>query len=154
MLSCQFLTENVRSLRNTMLLCTYLVKKRPFSQKYVSFVSIFAWKTPCCHTHIWSKNIYSANTTLLHGPKKSIRWSFIRYFMKKSMLACPYFIKNTSILSKITMLSSPYNVKITSILWKTLFSHIMFFSNFLWKSYFCQAHNWSKNRQFWQNYAI
>ena len=135
------MTDNVRSLRNTMLSCTYLVKKRPFSQKHGSFISNFAWKTPCCHTHTWSKNINSANTTLLYGPKKSIRWSFIRYFTKKSMLACPYFIKNTSILSKSTLLSSPYNVKITSILWKTLFSHLIFFPNFLWKSYFCQVHN-------------
>ena len=100
--------------------------KTSFLTKHESFVSNFAWKTPCCHTHIWSKNINSANTTLLYGPKKSIRWSFIRYFTKKSMLACPYFIKNTYILSKNTLLSSPYNVKITSILWKTLFSHFIF----------------------------
>ena len=96
---CVASTVGIR-VRKTMLLFTYLVKKRPFSQKNESFVSNFAWKTPCCHTHIWSKNINSANTTLLYGPKKSIRWSFIRYFTKKSMLACPYFIKNTSILSK------------------------------------------------------
>ena len=108
-------------------------RKHPFSKKHYALMPIFCLKTsfltkirvicfnfcmkdPCCHIHIWSKNINSANTTPLYGPKKSIGWSIIRYFAKKSMLSCPYFIKNTSILSKNTLLSSQYNVKMTSIL--------------------------------------
>ena len=130
LLSCPFLTENVRSLKNTMLPCPYLVQKRPFSQKHESFVSNFEWKTPCCHTHIWLKNVNSAKTTLLYGRKKSIRWFLFWFFTKKSMLTCPYFIKNTSILSKNTLLSSPYYVKITSILWKTCFLISFFFQIF------------------------
>ena len=53
-----FCQKKVHSLKNTLLLCPYFVKKRPFSQKHnapMSFFSNFSWKTPCCHAHIWSK---------------------------------------------------------------------------------------------------
>ena len=57
-----------------------------------------------------------------------------RFFTKKSLLSCPYFIKNTSILLKHTALI-PILVKKTSILSKTRCSHVFFFfSNFSWKT--------------------
>ena len=146
-------------------------RKRPFSKKHYALMPIFGQKTSfltktrvICFKFCMKDPLLSYPYLVekcqfcqkLHYCKaqKSNKMVFIRFFTKKSMLACPYFIKNTSILSKNTLLSSPYNVKITSILWITLFSHFIFFSNFLWKSYFCQAHNWTKNRQFWQNYTI
>ena len=38
---------------------------RPFSQNTLLSCnfSIFSWKTPCCHAHIWSKNVNSVKTT-------------------------------------------------------------------------------------------
>ena len=67
-----------------------------------------------------------------------------RFFTKKSLLSCPYFIKNTSILLKHTALI-PILVKKTSILSKTRRSHVFFFFKFFMKNSCCRAHDWSKN---------
>ena len=67
-----------------------------------------------------------------------------RFFMKKSLLSCSYFIKNTSILLKHTALI-PILVKKTSILSKTRCSHVFFFFKFFIKNSCCRAHDWSKN---------
>ena len=67
-----------------------------------------------------------------------------RFFTKKSLLSCPYFIKNTSILLKHTALI-PILVKKTSILSKTRCSHVFFFFKFFMKNSCYRAHDWSKN---------
>ena len=146
-------------------------RQRPFSKKHNAIMHIFGQKTSfltktrviyfkfcmkdplLSYPYLVEKYQFCQYYSIV-WPKKVNKMVFYPILHEKLMLACPYFIKNTSILTKNTLLSSPYNVKITSILWKTLFSHIMFFSNFLWKSYFCVPHNWSKNTQFWQNYTI
>ena len=52
--------NNVHSLKTHCSHAHILSKKRPFSQKHcalMSIFSIFSWKPPYCHAHIWSKTI-------------------------------------------------------------------------------------------------
>ena len=75
-----------------------------------------------------------------------------RFFTKKSLLSCPYFIKNTSILLKHTALI-PILVKKTSILSKTRCSHVLFFQIFHEK--LLLSCTWLvKKCQFCQNYTL
>ena len=107
--------------------------KRPFSKKHNALMHIFGQKTSfltktrvicfkfcmkdplLSYPYLVEKYQFCQYYSIV-WPKKVNKMVFIRFFTKKSMLACSYFIKNTSILSKNTLLSSPYNVKITSIL--------------------------------------
>ena len=69
-----FCQKHLNSLKKTLLSFSYFVKIRKFSQKHgalMSFFWTFWWKTPCCHAHIWSKNVNSVKTTI-YGPKKSM----------------------------------------------------------------------------------
>ena len=79
------------------------------------------------------KSLNSVNTTLFYGLKKSIGYPFFLFFTEKSLLSCPWFVKNVHSL-KNTLLSCPYFFKKTSILSKTFCSHIIFFQIFYEKS--------------------
>ena len=128
LLSCPFFRKNVHSLRNIVLLCQ--LKK--------------TWKTPCCHAHIWSKNVNSVKTTLYYEPKKSVWCPFFSDFSRKNHHSYAHILwKNVHSL-KNTLLSSLYFVKKTSILSKTLCCYVIF-SKFSWKTPCCQDHIWSKN---------
>ena len=88
-----FCRKNVHPLQNTVL--------------YVIGIKCFM-KTP-------SFRVFSQNASNL--PKlqyimgyKSIRYPFFRFFTKKTMLSCTYFVKNVH-SQKNTMLSCPYFVK-------------------------------------------
>ena len=112
-----FCQKNVHPHKNTVLSCHFFL--------------IFYVKPPCSHTHIWSeKRPFCRNNTILWA-KKVNRMPFFRFFTKKSLLSCPYFVKKTSILKKNTLLSCPYFVKKTFILSKTLCSHVFFFKFFM-----------------------
>ena len=80
-----FCQKNVHSLKKPTLSCPYFVKKMSILSKtpctYVIFWK-FSWKTPCCYPKIWSKNINYVKTTLYHGPKKSIGYTFFPIFKK------------------------------------------------------------------------
>ena len=72
-----FYSKNVHSPKNAMLSC--------------HFSSSFSWKTPCCHDHIWSKNLNSVKITLYYiQAKNTTGCPFV--------LSCPYFVQKTSIL--------------------------------------------------------
>ena len=60
-------TSILSELRNIVLLCQ--LKK--------------TWKTPCCHAHIWSKNVNSVKTTLYYEPKKSVWRPFFPIYHEK-----------------------------------------------------------------------
>ena len=109
----------------------------------MTFFSKFFIKTQYSHAHIWSKNVNSVKTTLFMVIKVNRMLFLFRFFTKKSLLSCPYFIKNTSILLKHTALI-PILVKKTSILSKTRCSHVIFFKFFI-TTCCCHAHIWSKN---------
>ena len=49
-------------------------------------------------------NVNSVKITLYYGPKKSIRCLLFRFFTKKSMLSCLYFIQNCLFSKKHTAL--------------------------------------------------
>ena len=139
------------SRKNHCSLTPILSKKRPFSKKHPALMPIFCQKNvhphkntvlschfflifyvkpPCSHTHIWSeKRPFCRNNTILWA-KKVNRMPFFRFFTKKSLLSCPYFVKKTSILKKSTLRSCPYFVKKTFILSKTQCSHVFFFQIF------------------------
>ena len=76
-----------------------------------------------------------------------------RFFMKKSLLSCSYFIKNTSILLKHTALI-PILVKKTSILSKTRCSHVFFFFQIFHKKLLLSCTWLVKKCQFCQNYTL
>ena len=78
------------------------------------------------------KSLNSVNTTLFYGLKKSIGYPFFLFFTEKSLLSCPWFVKNVHSL-KNTLLSCPYFFKKTSILSKTFCSHIIFFSQIFYE---------------------
>jgi len=110
----------------SLLSCPWFVKKRPFSKKHVAlmplffqknvnslknillsyhfFFSNFLWKIPFCRAHFWSKKCHFCKTSLYYRPKKLNSIPYIPICMKKSVLSCPYFVKNVHSL-KNTMLS-------------------------------------------------
>ena len=103
-----------------------LWKKRPVISKTrcsCHFFSNFSWITPCCEAHIGSKNVNSLKITLYFWSKKSIGCPSFSIFRQKknnccrahicqkivhslnnTLLSCPFFVKNTSILTKNTLL--------------------------------------------------
>ena len=113
----RFCQKNLHSLKNTMLSC--------------NFFQIFHEKPPSVMPIFGKKNVNSVITTLQYGTKKSIGCPFFRYFTKKSLLSCPYFVKTTSTIiwimhqrsqqdalffryfMKKSMLLCPYFVNIT-----------------------------------------
>ena len=139
----------------SLLSCPWFVKKRPFSKKHVAlmplffqknvhslknillsyhfFFSNFLRKIPFCRAHIWSKKCHFCKTSLYYRQKKLNSIPYIPICMKKSVLSCPYFVKNVHSL-KNTMLSCH-------------------FFKFEMKTPCCFAHIWSKNYQLYQNYT-
>ena len=97
---------------------------------------------------------------------KSVNLSnYIRLWTKKS-IGCPFFrfyTKNhcchSNVMSKKrpfsenNLLSCPYVVK-KRIFFSKLRSSLIIFFYFSWKTPYCQAHIWSKTREFCQNYTI
>ena len=91
-------------MKNPILPCPYLVKKRKFCQNY---------------TILWAQKVN--------------RMPFIPIFTNKYQPSCPHFLQNNVYYQKKKLLSCPYFVKKTSILSKTVCSHVTF-SIFLWKT--------------------
>ena len=67
------LLKNIYSLKNTLFMCIYYVKKFLFSQKpnaLFSFFFKFIMKNPSCHVHIWSiKRQFRQNYSILWAKK-------------------------------------------------------------------------------------
>ena len=76
------------------------------------------------------------NYTLAWAKKVKRMPLFFRFFRKRSLLSCPYFVIITSVFSK------------------TRSSHDIFFFNFSWKTYNSHAHIWSKKCQSCKHYLI
>ena len=82
------------------------------------------------------------------GQKKSIRCPLFRFFTKKSLLSCPYFVKNVhSLNSHANILTRK---RLSS---QKQYSHVIRFKFFI-KNPCCHAHIWSKKRKFCQNYTM
>ena len=97
--------KNIYSLKNTLFIFTYYIKKCPFSQRYnalMSFFSNFPWKTPCCRVPIWwNKKVNSVKTTPYYGQKKFIRCLFFRFREKIDALVsifCQNMYKHTALM--------------------------------------------------------
>ena len=73
LLSCSYFVKNIYSLKNTLFMCIYYVKKFLFSQKpnaLFSFFFKFIMKNPSCHVHIWSiKRQFRQNYSILWAKK-------------------------------------------------------------------------------------
>ena len=100
-----------KNMKNPLLSCPYLIKKRQFCQnntilwaKEVSmmpFFSDFSRKNHRSYAHILWKNVHSLKNTLLSSlyfvKKTSILsktlCSHVKFFMKNSMLPCPYLVR-------------------------------------------------------------
>ena len=57
LLSCSSFVKNIYSLKNTLFMCIYYIKKFLFSQKHNALFSFFFQifhEKPYCHVHIWS----------------------------------------------------------------------------------------------------
>ena len=94
----------------------FLSKKRLFSQKHCAIMSIKkkTWKTPCCHAHIWSKNVNSEKNNTTLWAKEVSRMPFFSDFSRKNYRSYAHILwKNVHSL-KNTLLSSLYFVKKTS----------------------------------------
>ena len=82
-------------------------QKRQLFQKHralMSFFSNFSWKTPCCHAHIRSKKRQVWQKYKILWTSKVNRMPYFfqkRPLSKKTLLSFAYFVKKTSILSKI-----------------------------------------------------
>ena len=134
-----FCQKNVQSHKNTLL--SYNIFR----------ISIKNSLLPC--PYLVKKKVNSVKTTLYYGRKKSIGCPFLPIFQGKITALMPMLFQKDVHSLKNTLLSCPYFVEKTSILSKTLYSHIIFLT-FKWKTPCCHAHIWSKNRQFCQNYII
>ena len=105
--SCSYALFFPNFTKKLLLSCPYSVKKRSFSKKHAALMPIFCQKNVHSlkkrYSHLIFFNFFyekpllsctylikiivnSVNTTLYHGPKKSIRCSFFPIFHKKSLL--------------------------------------------------------------------
>ena len=121
-LTCNFFFKFV--MKNPLLSCTYLVKKRRFCQNYTILWAKRVNRIPFFSDFSW-KNLHEKITALL-----SIFCQKNLFSLKNTLFSCPYFMKKTSILSKTRcshviifkffmknpILSVPYLFKKTSIL--------------------------------------
>ena len=129
-----FCQKKVHSLKNTLLLCPYFVKKTSILSKtqcsHVIFFKFFM-KNPCCHAHIWSKKRqFCQNYTILWA-KKVNRMPFFSDFSRKNYCSHAHIMSTNAHSLKNTLLSWPYFVKKTSILSQTRCSHVIFFKFFM-----------------------
>ena len=107
--------------QQSLLSCSYFVKKHLYPKKHAFHLHIYYVKNApylkctmlSCHffqsfhdwhVHIWSIKCLFCQNTLYYGPKKSIRCLFFRFFTKKSMLSCLYFIQKCLFSKKHTAL--------------------------------------------------
>ena len=118
-------------MKNPLLSCLYLVKKRLFCQNYTLLFSM--------------------------GQKSqedlSIRCPFFPIFHEKYLLSCPYTVKKNVHSLKNTMLLFSYFVKKTSILSKTRGSYVLFF-NIVMKTPLLSCPYLVKKYKICQKYAI
>ena len=143
----KFCQKNVHTLKNTMLLCPYFVKKRPFSKKRCALTYFFLFfyeKAPALMTIFSHKNVNSVKSTLYYRAKKSIGYLFSKFCTIKSLLSCTYFVEKSS-FSKNTLLLCPHFVQKNVHSLKNIMLSGHFFSNFSLKTTCCHAHMWSKN---------
>ena len=127
-----FVQKNVHSLKNTVFSCPFFRYNNP--------------KNPCCHAHIWSKNLKPVKNTLYYAPKsqgEQINIILAIFHVKISALMPMFCQKNVHSLKNI-VLSFLYFVKITSILSKTQYSHVIL-SNFFMKNPFLSSLYFVKN---------
>ena len=77
---------------------------------------------------------------------------FLQFFSEKIASLIPIFCQENVHSQKKTLFSSQYFIKKRAVSQKHYFDVI--FSKFSRKTLCCQAHIWSKKRQFCQNYTI
>ena len=101
---------------------------------HIIFFKFFMKNPQTYHTHNWSKKRqFCQNYTLYYGPKKSRGCPFFPTFHEKITSLMPVFCKKNVNFLKSTLLSCPYFVENTSILLKTPCSHLIFFKFFMKK---------------------
>ena len=96
-----FVKINVYFLENKRLSCPYLVKKRQFFQKHgalISFLYNFLWKTPAVIPIFGQKTSILSKLHNIICQKSQYDALFFRFFSKKKLYSCPYFVKKTAIL--------------------------------------------------------
>ena len=135
------LLRKVHALKNTMLLCPFFVKKWSFSKtrwSHVIFIK-FSWKTLCCNSDFWSKNVNSVKTILW---AKKVNWKpFFSQFSRKNHFSQAIWQKRPfSIKQNALMLIFGEN-NVQSLKNTVLSCH---FFQILMKIQCCHAHIWSE----------
>ena len=105
--------KNVHSLKNSLLSCSYVVKKTSILWKTLlscHFFWIFV-KNPYCYAHIWSEKCQFCQNYIRLWSQKVNRMAFLPIFDKKSLLSFPYFVKINVYFLENKRLSCPYLVK-------------------------------------------
>ena len=94
--------KNIYSLKNTLLIFIYYVKKCPFSQRHYAFIPFFSifLEKPSVAMLSGQKNVNSVKTTLYYvlWAKNFNKMSFFPIFHEKYLLSCPCIVKTTSTL--------------------------------------------------------
>ena len=96
------------------------------------------------------KNVNSVKTTLYYGPKDAL---FFRFFTKKLLLSCPYYVNKRPFSKKHTALLAIFCQKNFHSLTNTVLS-CHFFQIFHEKHPAVMPVFGQKKRQFCQNYTI
>ena len=144
------LSKKVHSLKNTLLLCPFFVKKRSFSKtrwSHVIFIK-FSWKTRCCNSDIWSKNVNSVKTIL--WAIKVNRIYFLYDFHQIIPALMPKFCQKNVHSLKNHLSYAHILSKVLSFSQKQCVSCIFFFK-FVRKTSCCHAHIWSKKTSILSN---
>ena len=99
------LLKNIYTLKNTLSIYIYIMSKMPLVSNAQCSLVIFVFKLFMTAMSISGQsNVNSVKITLYYGPKKSVRCLFFRFFTKKLMLSCLYFIQNHLFSKKHTAL--------------------------------------------------
>ena len=97
-----FYQKNVHSLKNTMLSCPHFVKKTSIFSitqcSHVIFLKYFMKNPPVLCPYLVNKRQFCQNYTILWAKTVNRMPFCFRFFTKKALLSCPYFVKKTSIL--------------------------------------------------------
>ena len=131
-----------------------LSKKRPFSQKHCALMSIKKnMKNPLLSCpYLIKKRQFCQNNTILWAKEVSMMPFFFRFLTKKSSLLCPYFVKKRPFSKKHNALKSIFCQKNVHSLKNTvLLCH--FFKIFM-KNPLLSRPYLVKKRQFSQKYII
>ena len=96
---------------------------------HVTF-SNFSWITPCFEAYILSEDVNSVKPNVyIMGHKSQQNALFFRFFTKKPLIPCPYFVKKSQYSKKYIALMPLFYHQKTFISKNTVISCHFFFQN-------------------------